>query len=60
MIEFVRAKDDRFLGAFTLAQLTSVVLVLVGALLLKQWSERPAVSPGDYLSASNILKTSRN
>jgi phosphatidylglycerol:prolipoprotein diacylglycerol transferase len=30
-VEFVRAKDDRFLGPFTIAQLISVILVLVGA-----------------------------
>lgn len=30
LIEFFRAKDDRFLGVFTLAQLISLVLVAVG------------------------------
>ena len=38
-VEFLRAKDDRlpFLGGFSLAQATSVALVLVGAVLLKVW-----------------------
>jgi len=30
LVEIVRAKDDRFLGSFTVAQLISVVLVIVG------------------------------
>jgi len=37
LVEFVRAKDDRLLGPFTLAQATSVALVIVGAALLKVW-----------------------
>ncbi len=31
LVEIVRAKDDRFLGPFTIAQLISVVLVVIGA-----------------------------
>jgi phosphatidylglycerol---prolipoprotein diacylglyceryl transferase len=37
LVEFVRAKDDRLLGAFTLAQVTSVLLIVVGGLLLLKW-----------------------
>ena len=37
LVEFLRAKDDRLLGPFTIAQVTSVALVVVGALLLKVW-----------------------
>jgi len=37
LVEFVRAKDDRLLGPFTLAQATSVGLVITGAVLLKVW-----------------------
>ncbi len=33
-VEFFRAKDDRFFGAITLAQLISLALALAGALLL--------------------------
>jgi len=36
-VEFLRAKDDRFIGPFTLAQATSVALVIVGAAVLKAW-----------------------
>jgi prolipoprotein diacylglyceryltransferase len=39
LIEAVRSKDDRLLGSFTLAQATSVLLVVVGAILLLQWRE---------------------
>lgn len=34
LVEIVRAKDDRFLGPFTVAQLISVVLVIVGTAVL--------------------------
>lgn len=44
LVEFVRAKDDRFIGPFTVAQATSVLLVLVGVLLLYVWRNREAVS----------------
>ena len=33
LVEIVRAKDDRFLGPFTIAQLISVLLVIVGGVL---------------------------
>jgi phosphatidylglycerol:prolipoprotein diacylglycerol transferase len=32
-VEFVRAKDDRFLGPFTIAQLISVILIIAGIVL---------------------------
>ena len=37
LVELVRAKDDRVLGPFTLAQAMSVALVLVGTALLLKW-----------------------
>ena len=37
LVEILRAKDDRLLGPFTLAQATSVALVLLGAVVLKAW-----------------------
>ena len=37
LVELVRAKDDRLLGPFTLAQGMSVVLILLGAALLYKW-----------------------
>ena len=49
LVEFVRAKDDRLLGAFTLAQATSVAIVLVGIVLLVLWRNAPSPPPGTYL-----------
>jgi phosphatidylglycerol---prolipoprotein diacylglyceryl transferase len=49
LIEILRAKDDRFLGPFTLAQLTSVILVIIGAVLVARWRRGPEVDPGPYL-----------
>lgn len=47
LVEFVRAKDDRLLGPLTVAQLTSVILLVAG-LGLVAWLRRPdgyAVEP---------------
>lgn len=44
LVEFVRAKDDRLLGPFTVAQATSVVLILIGVTLLYVWRNREAIS----------------
>ena len=37
LVEFIRAKDDRLLGMFTLAQAMSVGMVLLGVALLSHW-----------------------
>lgn len=42
LVEILRAKDDRFLGPFTVAQLISVVLVAVGATMLARGGFAPA------------------
>jgi prolipoprotein diacylglyceryltransferase len=49
-VEIFRAKDDRFLAGFTIAQLTSVVLVGIGAYLYLRWRDDPQLAPGPYLS----------
>ena len=42
LVEILRAKDDRFLGGFTVAQVISVVaLTLVVVLFLRRWSADP-------------------
>jgi len=56
LIEFVRAKDDRFLGAFTIAQLTSLVLVVIGVLLLMRWRSGPDLDPGAYLMPKPVAR----
>ena len=48
-IEILRAKDDRFLGPFTLAQLTSVILVGVGVWLAMKLRGSASPEPGPYL-----------
>lgn len=49
LVEILRAKDDRFLGPFTLAQLTSVVIVVVGVVLVTVWRRASDPAPGVYL-----------
>jgi phosphatidylglycerol:prolipoprotein diacylglycerol transferase len=49
LVEIVRAKDDRFLGPFTLAQLTSVLIVVLGAALMSRWGKGASQAPGRYL-----------
>lgn len=49
LVEIVRAKDDRFLGPFTIAQLTSVILVAIGLVLISIWRNRAAPNPRSYL-----------
>lgn len=44
LVEIVRAKDDRFLGPFTVAQLISVILIIVGSVLLARRSKRVVVA----------------
>jgi len=38
LVEFLRAKDDRFLGPLTIAQGTSLVIALVGVAMLARWA----------------------
>jgi phosphatidylglycerol---prolipoprotein diacylglyceryl transferase len=59
-VEFLRAKDDRFLGPFTLAQLTSVILIGVGVWLLTLWREGASPAPGDYLEGGKQRTASKN
>jgi phosphatidylglycerol:prolipoprotein diacylglycerol transferase len=58
LVEIVRAKDDRFLGPFTLAQLTSVIIVVLGALLLALWRKGPSPVPGSYLESGKKVRVS--
>jgi len=61
LIEILRAKDDRFLGPFTLAQLASVILVALGVVILNSWRGAADPEPGAYLTTgkkSRLSKTS--
>ena len=55
LVEILRAKDDRFLGPFTLAQLTSVIIVLIGLAILYVWRKGPSPMPGVYLETGKKL-----
>jgi len=46
LVEIVRAKDDRFFGPFTVAQLISVVLVIVGTALMVR-RESTVIAPAE-------------
>jgi phosphatidylglycerol:prolipoprotein diacylglycerol transferase len=59
LVEILRAKDDRLLGPFTIAQLTSVVLVLVGGALISIWRQGPSPEPGSYLETGKRELPSR-
>ena len=54
LVEIVRAEDDRFVGPFTLAQVTSVIIVIIGVVVMRRLKEAPAVEPGGYLQPSTI------
>lgn len=43
LIEFLRAKDDRLLGPFTLAQATAVLLIGIGVYLTRKWETADGV-----------------
>lgn len=45
LVEIVRAKDDRFLGPFTMAQLISVILLIIGVILIARSRSRPVDTP---------------
>ena len=40
LVEFLRAKDDRFLAGFTVAQLMSVIIAILGAALMARWAKQ--------------------
>jgi phosphatidylglycerol:prolipoprotein diacylglycerol transferase len=59
LVEIVRAKDDRLLGPFTVAQLASVVLVALGALLMAMWRRGTSPAPGSYLETGSRAPVSK-
>ncbi|MEP6573055.1 MAG: prolipoprotein diacylglyceryl transferase [Gemmatimonadota bacterium] len=52
LVEILRAKDDRFFGAFTIAQLVSLTLILIGGITVVKLGSGPGVDPGPYLLQS--------
>lgn len=50
LVEFLRAKDDRFLAGFTVAQLTSVVIATVGVIIMARFAKPDEVGiPADSI-----------
>ena len=49
-VEFFRAKDDRLLGSFTVAQATSVVVILIGIVVLARLAKAGEAAPGPHLT----------
>jgi phosphatidylglycerol---prolipoprotein diacylglyceryl transferase len=58
LVEIVRAKDDRFLGPFTLAQLASVILIAIGILLVGLWRRGASPAPSTYLETGRKAQVS--
>jgi phosphatidylglycerol:prolipoprotein diacylglycerol transferase len=56
LVEFLRAKDDRLLGPFTLAQGVSLAIALVGAVMLARWARDGSASPADVAALRPDLK----
>jgi len=54
VIEVLRAKDDRFLGPFTIAQLVSVILIGIGLTVMSRLAVARPVDPGPYLSKGTV------
>lgn len=52
LIEIVRAKDDRYFGWLTVAQIFSVILVALALYGLRASRDRAPIEPGDYLRAT--------
>jgi phosphatidylglycerol---prolipoprotein diacylglyceryl transferase len=59
LVEILRAKDDRFLGPFTIAQLTSAILVAIGITLMIAWRAGPSPEPGSYLEVGKRAPVSK-
>jgi phosphatidylglycerol---prolipoprotein diacylglyceryl transferase len=59
LVEILRAKDDRLLGPFTLAQLTSAIIVVIGLAILTAWRRGHDPSAGAYLETGKKLSPAK-
>jgi phosphatidylglycerol:prolipoprotein diacylglycerol transferase len=59
LVEILRAKDDRFLGPFTVAQLTSAIIVVIGLVILMLWRRGYEPSAGAYLETGKKLSPAK-
>lgn len=49
VVEILRAKDDRLLGVFTIAQVTSIALIVIGGAVIVTLSAKGTIEVGDWL-----------
>lgn len=56
LVEFIRAKDDRFLGAFTVAQATSIAILTLGIVIMGQFADKEEVK---IPAGSTLLQDNR-
>ena len=49
LVEILRAKDDRFFGALTIAQLTSIALIVIGGAVIASLGGKGTLAPGIWL-----------
>lgn len=56
LVEFIRAKDDRFLGAFTVAQATSIAILTLGIVIMGQFTDKEEVK---IPAGSTLLQDNR-
>ncbi len=49
LVEILRAKDDRFFGPFTIAQVTSIGLIVIGSTVIASLSGKGTLAPGIWL-----------
>jgi phosphatidylglycerol:prolipoprotein diacylglycerol transferase len=59
LVEILRAKDDRFLGSFTIAQVTSIAVIVAGALVYAKLRPVAAAEPGEYLAGAASAVTGK-
>jgi phosphatidylglycerol:prolipoprotein diacylglycerol transferase len=52
LVEIFRAKDDRFVGSFTIAQVTSIAVIVAGAIAYARLKPAEAADPGPYLAGT--------
>ncbi len=52
LVELLRAKDDRILAGFTVAQLTSVLIAIAGVIIMARWANHDEVA----IPANSIVR----
>jgi phosphatidylglycerol:prolipoprotein diacylglycerol transferase len=53
LIEFIRAKDDRFFGEFTVAQATALAVIVLGVVLASKFSKARKVAVKEVVALNS-------